>query len=243
VPGALLVAFFVSSTLLSRFRARNKQAMSQVFQKGARRDLGQVLANGGWGAVLAVISYFGVPGGAEERVRVLSLVAYVGAIAAVTADTWATEIGVLSKVPPRMITSGRPVPAGTSGGVTLLGTLVSLAGGLFIGVTLVSAAGIAELVRLTNVQVLSPFGIGAGLWLFFAGIAGLGGALFDSLLGANVQGIYFSDYDERQTEKKTDSQGNPTRLLRGWAWMDNDLVNFVSSIFGSGVALLLFSSL
>ena len=54
--------------------------------------------------------------------------AYLGTLAAVTADTWATELGAFSPIPPRLITSGETVPRGSSGGITLLGTLGSLLG-------------------------------------------------------------------------------------------------------------------
>src|SRR5438093_5230732 len=46
-----------------------------------------------------------------------------GALAAAAADTWATEIGAFSPFAPRLITSGRQVPRGTSGGITVLGSL------------------------------------------------------------------------------------------------------------------------
>src|SRR6476619_6077950 len=54
VPGLLLVAFFVSSTVLSKYKAHTKEEVNEKFQKGSQRDLGQALANGGWAAALAV---------------------------------------------------------------------------------------------------------------------------------------------------------------------------------------------
>jgi uncharacterized protein (TIGR00297 family) len=223
--GLLLIAFFISSSLLSHYRKDDKQGLAEKFAKTNQRDLGQALANGGWGAVLA-IAYFREP-------DPILFVAFVGAMAAVNADTWATELGVLSSTPPRLITTGQRVPVGTSGGVTALGTLAAFGGGLLIG-----------LVALALRQVEAIWGsrpLNRGyLWLVPIGIlGGLAGSTFDSLLGATAQGIYYCSQCQKETESKVHRCGQPTRHLRGWRWLHNDWVNFVSSIVGSLVAGLL----
>ncbi|RME44326.1 MAG: DUF92 domain-containing protein, partial [Chloroflexi bacterium] len=68
-----------------------------------------------------------------------------------------------------------------------------------------------------------------------AGLGGLAGALFDSLLGASVQRIYWCDVCRKETERMVHTCGEPSRPLRGWSWLDNDVVNFLSSVVGSGV--------
>lgn len=226
--------FFVSSTLLSKFHARAKAEVNEKFQKGSQRDVGQVLANGGWAALLAIGYWYAQQTNAGDRTVTLFFVALVGALATVTADTWATEIGVLSQDLPRLLTTGRAVPAGTSGGITALGTVVAFTGALLIG-----ALGSLRQFHLIYPEVLGgvpsldlqatfllwlPF---VSFFAFLGGIGGLAGALFDSFLGATVQAMYFAEYDERQTERETDSQGKPTRLIRGWRWLDNDWVNFL----------------
>lgn len=213
--GVVLVAFFVTSSALSHYKERVKEPLAEKFQKGHRRDLGQVLANGGAGALFALGNTF-CP-------HPLWLVAFVGAMAAVNADTWATELGVLSKSPPRLISTGRIVAVGTSGGITPLGTFVALCGAMFIGV------------------VVIPFDFPNSLRLLpIALVAGLFGALFDSLLGATVQAIYFCDLDQQETESRVHRRcGRATRLLRGWHWLDNDGVNFSASIAASVTALTL----
>ena len=215
--GLLLIAFFLSSSALSRYREREKEALAEKFAKGARRDLGQVLANGGLGALLAI--------GAALYPGPLWLVAYVGVMATVNADTWATEIGVLSRTRPRLITTGRPVEVGTSGGVSWLGTLATLAGGLLIGL-------LAALFKLFSAD-------GLELWLLLLGgvAGGLAGSLFDSFLGATAQAIYFCDRCVKETERKHHRCGEETRQLRGWRWLNNDLVNLISSGVGAAVAL------
>jgi uncharacterized protein (TIGR00297 family) len=221
--GLLLVAFFVSSSLLSLYRWRDKGALSDKFAKGHRRDLSQTLANGGLGALLAV-GYAVVPG------RVW-LTAFLGAMATVTSDTWATEAGVLSRQTPRLITTWQEVPRGTSGGVTRDGSLAALAGGLGIGLCAILFLK-AEQLALGQPIPVEP------LWALvpISAISGLAGAFVDSWLGASMQGIYYCDVCRKETEQWVHRCGSPTRHLRGWKWLDNDLVNLISSAIGALVA-------
>jgi uncharacterized protein (TIGR00297 family) len=220
--GLLLIAFFISSSALSFYHATDKENLAEKFAKGHRRDLGQALANGGVTALLAVLS------------RVLAstflggmvwYTACAGAMAAVNADTWATELGVLSAHPPRLITTGKQVEVGTSGGVTWLGTAASLGGAAFIGL-------LGGLSTLTLGQRWSSVGI----LLLAASAGGMAGSLFDSLLGATVQAIYWCDACQKETERKVHRCGAQTRRLRGWPWLGNDLVNFFASAVGALVA-------
>lgn len=233
----LLVSFFVSSSALSHYRARFKVRLADKFQKGSRRDLAQALANGGWAAVLAfAFTTWHAP---------IIFAAFLGALATVTSDTWATEIGVLSTQMPRLISSGRPVPAGTSGGVTALGTATAFLGAAFIGVMaavlLAFAAALPGLGLDSLGKLLPPSKWGA--LVLVTAISGLAGSSFDSLLGATLQGMYFCDFDQKETERRIHSCGRRTRLVRGYRWMDNDLVNFVSSFIGSGFAALIWGYL
>lgn len=207
----LVVLFFASSSALSHWQAARKTAVAEKFAKGSRRDLAQTLANGGVGALLAV--------GNALHPDPIWLAAFVGAMAAVTADTWATEIGVLSASPPRLITTLRPVAAGTSGGITPLGTLAALAGGVFIGVS-------AWLLAALGGQ---PGGV---LLLAVGSVVGVVSALFDSLLGATVQHVYECRVCGQATERRF-HHGQPTRPLHGWPWLDNEGVNFLASLVGA----------
>lgn len=213
VWGVLLALFFVSSSLLSHFKEEAKRQAAEKFEKGHRRDLGQVLANGGLGAVVAVLSAI-FPSEAWFSF-------YIGVMATVTADTWATELGTLARQPPRLITTGRRVEVGTSGGVSLLGTSVSLVGGLVIGLT---AGLLTPTLALPTAALIGAAG-------------GLVGSLVDSLLGATVQQIYYCDVCQKDTERRIHKCGHETRPLRGWSWLNNDLVNLFSSMVGGAVAM------
>lgn len=210
--GVLLAFFFVTSSFLSHFKEAQKQATAEEkFAKGHRRDAGQVLANGGAAALLALLNML--------ILNELWFALFVGIMATVTADTWATELGTLSRRPPRLITNGSVVEVGTSGGVSSLGTAVSLLGGVVIG-------------------LLAALLSSSSIWLFTlaGGLGGLSGSLFDSLLGATVQQIYYCDACGKETERKIHRGSHPTRPLRGWSWMNNDVVNLLSSIVGGIVA-------
>ncbi len=214
----LLMAFFISSSALSRVSKGRKAALSEKFSKGSRRDWGQVFANGGLGAALAVV--FGLAPSA-----IWPWAAFAGAMAAVTADTWATELGVLSQAPPRLITSGKIVERGASGGISFTGSLASLAGAFLIALfTIVFTTGI-------------PLNDRSVLFLAVV-LGGIAGSFFDSLLGATVQAIYTCPACNKETERHPQHTcGTNTLHLRGWRWLNNDLVNFFASIVGALISL------
>jgi uncharacterized protein (TIGR00297 family) len=216
--GLTLITFFVTSSLLSHYKEAQKEHLAEKFEKGQRRDLWQALANGGMGAVISVIYW--------RTGNPLLAAAFIGAMATVNADTWATELGVLSKSQPRLITTGKPVEPGTSGGVSLAGTGAALAGALVIGLA-VTALGIGEFWltgtgRLPLITALSA-----------AVMGGLGGSLIDSLIGATVQAQYHCPRCDKDTEKAVHSCGTPANHVRGWRWLNNDWVNFLASVAGA----------
>ncbi len=176
----LLVLFVATSSVLTRWQASYKPHPEHA----AGRNAAQVLANG---AVATVLSVYGALHPAPW-----AAVAFAGAIAASTADTWATEIGLLAPSPPRLITTGQPTARGESGGITWQGTLAGCIG----------AAAVA----------------GAGAWWMGTPIvpviaAGSAAMLFDSFLGATVEGKY--------------------------RWISNDVVNGLTTIAGAALAAAL----
>jgi len=211
----LLLGFFISSSLLTRLFGKKKAALDEKFDKGGRRDAGQVLANGGIAAVFATLHVL-FPEAAW------TWAGFAASMAAVNADTWATELGVLNPTPPRLITNGKSVEKGTSGAVSVLGTLAAAGGSAFIAI-------LAILVHHATC-----------LFFVLLVLAGLLGALFDSLLGATVQAIYRCPQCDKETEKHPLHKcGAPTALVRGWKWLNNDLVNVGCALSGAGVMLAL----
>jgi uncharacterized membrane protein len=177
----------------------------------------------GWPG-LALLAAFFLTGSILTQVAAAlfgSWPAAAGAIAAAAADTWATEIGAFSPFPPRLITSGRRVTRGASGGITALGTLGGVAGALTI-------AWLAH--------VAGPRGKAPGLLILAA--AGVAGMLADSVLGATLQGKYECPACDARFERGQTVCHEPVRLASGWRWLDNDGVNLAATLVGAAVAVL-----
>ncbi len=215
--GLSLIFFFVSSSLLSHFRERDKATLAEdKFSKGSERDILQVAANGGVATLLA-LGYGISPSSIARRACEAG---YIGAFATATADTWATELGTLSIQPPRLITTGKRIAPGTSGGITPLGT----------GVAAIGATALGLFYALLQRQRYIPLSL-IGL------VSGLAGSLFDSFLGATVQAMYYCPVCKKETERRIHNCGTHTIPLRGIAWVNNDVVNFLATTFGAGVAI------
>jgi uncharacterized protein (TIGR00297 family) len=200
--GGILAAFFVSSNLVSRGAPRPPG----VDPKGERRDHRQVLANGGVAAAAALLGLREPP---------LGLWLLTSSLAAAAADTWATAFGARSAAAPRLILGGIPVPPGTSGGVTALGSAGAAAGAMLVSGVGALAAGIPALFPT-------------------AALIGFGGMALDSALGAAAQGRFRCDRCGERSEWRVHRCGMPTTHEGGLAWLDNDGVNLTA---GSAAAL------
>ena len=213
----LLLAFFISSSALTRLFGKKKASLYEKFDKGGKRDIGQVLANGAVASFFAGLHFF-------FPAATWTWVACAASLAAVNADTWATELGVLNPSLPRLITSWKPVERGTSGGISLHGTLAATSGAAFIAIL----GG-----------WLGPAGRG---WvnLEIMLIAGLLGSLFDSILGATVQAMYRCPQCDKETEKHPlHTCGTETVQVRGWSWLNNDMVNLGCALVGGVIGMIL----
>ena len=214
-PAVLLIAFFLSSSLLSGFGRSRKQHFAGIFSKSGKRDLGQVFANGGAAVLFAVVW-----GLTKEN---LWIAGFVGSIAVATADTWATEIGILSRRRPRLITTGERVERGTSGAVSLRGYFAILSGSGLIG-----SLGWT----LTRDWRFLPIAL----------LAGVLGSTVDSLLGATIQAIFLCPDCKTETEQNPEHAcGTTTQRVRGLNWLRNDQVNFTATLAGALAALLIWS--
>jgi uncharacterized protein (TIGR00297 family) len=207
-----ILTFFILSSLLSKVGKGRKQRYSDTIEKSGSRDIWQVLANGGLAGVLLLIWYFDQ--------KDVYYVLFAGSLAAVTADTWATELGMLSRSKPRSILTLKPVAPGTSGGISFLGTMGAAFGALVL-------AGVSLLCSPHHSSVI--MGVRETLLVF---VAGLMASLVDSVLGATLQARFRCSRCGKETEKRVHCQAVRTDWIAGWSWMNNDAVNILAALSG-----------
>lgn len=208
----LLGIFFLTSSMLSRYKRRKKAYLGEVHEKGSARDWAQVAANGGTAALAGLANlFFPDP---------VWLLLFSISLASANADTWASELGVLSKTDPILIKNFKKVPSGTSGAISSFGTLATGAGALLISL-------FAYL--LFDIK----FSWAAGIFLF-----GFAGSIIDTILGAFLQAGYKCRKCGLGTEK-TIHCNVPTMKVKGYNSINNDAVNFISC-FGASIAGMFF---
>jgi uncharacterized protein (TIGR00297 family) len=190
---------------------RKSKRVAAIVEKFGERDATQVLANGAVYAAAAL--------GHIANNSPIWYALGIGALAASAADTWATEIGTLSARRPVSIVTGLPIPAGTSGGITILGLLASIFGALFI-----AAGGALARWPIPFTAIV---------------LGGLAGGLSDSLLGATLQTRRWCDVCAKATERVVHDCGNPTRRTGGINHLGNNAVNAICSAVGALITLLL----
>jgi uncharacterized protein (TIGR00297 family) len=205
---APMMTFFLLSSFLSKYGRSRKQSYDSIFGKSYTRDWGQVAANGGIAGLLILLSvlypiYDFYP-------------IYLGALAAVTADTWGTELGLMTKGDTLSVLSMQPVHPGTSGGVSEIGTIAGA-----VGAAVIALSGFAWFSDVKTAIVIL--------------LAGMAGSLIDSVFGATVQVQFRCGVCGKQTERSIHC-GISTTRLSGVVWINNDVVNLLCSLVGAVTA-------
>jgi uncharacterized membrane protein len=248
--GLLLLLFYYSSTKLTKYKQDVKDRLEEDFKSAGERDWKQVFASSILAIVVAVfyVFFFGddrnvsFASYSSENIVTIAGISlpshiwisqlqcmYVAHFATANGDTWASEVGMLAKTEPRLITSLflRKVPAGTNGGMSPIGTLASAAGGAFIGLVYV-VCSFAYPPAHSNGS--SP----QWIMILFGFLCGLIGSILDSLLGATLQVTFYSDERKmiiknvesnlvREQEKK-----GQIRRICGLDILSNEAVNVLS---------------
>lgn len=206
-----ILVFFVLSSFLSLIGKRNKKEFEVAFEKSGRRDYGQVAANGGVAGVVIVLQYV------FQDIDLYPV--YLGAVAAVTADTWGTEIGTFFKGRTVSIVGFDMVRPGTNGGISIAGLLGGLAGSATIALSAYPWAS-------------------TGITMAFVTSAGIIGTLTDSLIGSTLQARYFCKHCGKTTERQSHCN-ETTEFTGGVRWLNNDGVNWLCALSGALVVLIL----
>ena len=267
LPFTLLLCFYMLATTATKVKKAEKDQLTissgggHESHDGARGPV-QVIANSGVATLLCLVDLAGRAGwlGGTVGTDVGSVgwfgdgdvwwgqdfvvVGIVANYTAVTADTLSSELGILSRSPPRLITNPfRICPKGTNGGVSLLGLFAAFAGSVVLGL-------------ISCLWFYPPLGtnqLGNVGFVFFTAFLGLAGTLLDSLFGATLQ---LSVVDVRTGKivehphgkrvlvhpGKTGSnpqlkyEGGSRKVVQGnLGWLNNNGVNFTAA---AGTSLL-----
>ncbi|KZT11193.1 uncharacterized protein LAESUDRAFT_601882, partial [Laetiporus sulphureus 93-53] len=258
--GVSLIVFYLIGSRATKVGKQRKAQLEEGHQEAGYRTAAQVLCNSApafvasllWSALFAPNSFISkfvgntvtyetpydpvawcplIPPPSAQWSRPLLFVT-LGHFACCLGDTLASELGILSRSPPILITTLKPVPPGTNGGMSAVGTLASLGGGLLMALTLVASLLIessACRARWTDVALpVVCWGIAAG---------GLG-SLLDSLMGATIQRTRYSNTSKRILTDEGSESGadSDIKVVSGLDILTNNQVNLLSSIV---VALVL----
>ncbi|XP_061337667.1 protein PGR-like [Gastrolobium bilobum] len=221
--GAMLLAFFFTSSKLTKMGEDRKRTLDPEFKEGGQRNWLQVLANSGIASVLVVTIWVFTEGqdkclNSTDSALITSLIGgVIGHYSCCNGDTWSSELGILSDDQPRLITTFKPVRRGTNGGVTKAGLLAAAAAGSVIGLSFV-------LLGLMTTRCEFDIVLKQLLVIPIASLAGLCGSIVDSLLGATLQFTGFCSVRNKVVGKP----GPTVKRISGVNILDNNAVNLVS---------------
>jgi uncharacterized protein (TIGR00297 family) len=202
-----IVTFFILSSIISKISTTDDNQL----HKGSKRDIIQVLANGGIATIIAIINFYAP----NENFYIL----YLAVIAAATADTWASEIGSFNSTDPFHVIKFARVPKGTSGAISFLGTIGSILGAIIIGLI-----GLIWNVSLPLICLIV--------------ITGSIGSLVDSFIGGFMQANFQCIKCNNITEKRTHCD-TPSSHISGIYYIDNDMVNFLNTVSAVFILIIL----
>ncbi|MDA4111538.1 MAG: DUF92 domain-containing protein [Thaumarchaeota archaeon] len=216
----VIIAFFVISSLFTRYRYNYKKNLGSAQEKGGVRSWPNTLSNGlvaGLAAIAELISH-----------QDIFIIAFLAAVAAAMSDTIATEVGLLSYSKPRLLVNLKKfVQPGTSGGVSLLGELAGVASAL--GISLLGI--LLKIINGTFGIILSGF-----LAVLLGAVISLN---LDSLLGGTVQGVNRCQVCSEKTESLT-HHGQPTVSEKGVRFLDNNAINLITTIAAALLSIILY---
>jgi len=210
---SLLFAFIIAN-LATSYRIEEKINLKLIIAKKPIRDWRNVLGNGLPILFFALLEYY--------YSSDIFLIGFLASTATFLSDTVSTEIGVLSKTKPVMITNFEKVHAGRSGAISLRGLLAGLFCSFIFSIFSFFLIGFHNFVALILIILISS----------------TIGNLFDSLLGATIQGNYFCEKCNMYSEERIHTCGFLCKHVSGLTFFNNHIVNFISILFGGLISIL-----
>lgn len=209
----MLLIFLFSAAVSSRVSDSARGRRNEIHEKEGPRDGIQVLVNT-IPALLSLVLFF-------INRQYTFLIVFSATVSEACADTWASDIGMLSKKKPISVLSFKRIDTGLSGGVSFLGSCISVI--------------IALLWSFLHCLIWGFNGILYSVILFVSSTLGV---FFDSFLGALIQVKYF-DEQGKMTEKKYAPDGSKRIIAHGLPFINNDCVNLFSGFFSFLLCFLL----
>lgn len=211
--------FIIGAAVLAKLNKHNKIYIeaTEIQEKSGSRDFFQVFANGGVGFILAAIYLF-FP-------NPIILIMFGASVAEAVSDTFAGEVGMLSRGKVVSILTGRPLKPGLSGGVSFQGTLASMIGSFLVSLLWYSTYYKPAFNTLTYLAIIS--------------LAGFVGCILDSVLGLTIQAHYYDEEEDKLVEIEH-KDGKKLPLVRGFKLINNDIINFISNLFSVAFASLFY---
>ena len=208
-----IVTLFVIAAIVSKITTKKFNELHNLEKAHHPRGFWQIFANSAVALLFALLFYI------HQNPIFVYLV--FTALAEEFADSMASDIGRLSTKQPLDVLRFKPIEAGLSGGVSLLGLVAALVGA--------AVAAALPFLFLT-------FNVHAYLVIFLVAFVG---TLIDSVLGSGIQVLYRCPVCETNTEKRVHCDA-PTEYVKGLPFINNSTVNFLSSACSVLLALLVF---
>ena len=242
--GMILILFYLSSSRLTKLKEDVKRKLEDDYKISGQRNYLQVLTNSALATVTAILYYYycgedshpnfasPVENG-KMRMECMLWSMYIAHYACANGDTWASEVGILAKTSPRLVTTvfTREVPPGTNGGMSLLGTAASALGGTFIGLSYYLLGLLLNFQYVPNVGFVYSIVKGRDQWpmIVVGCMFGAFGSLVDSILGATLQATYYN-VEKKCITKNVSANGKNSgvELICGIDLLSNEAVNFIS---------------
>ncbi|KIR29673.1 hypothetical protein I309_01157 [Cryptococcus deuterogattii LA55] len=244
--GVTMIGMYLIGSRATKIKADVKAKLEDgpdPTKPDGNRTWKQVLASSLPGLVAALLYRFGAASQLDKANVVLSLhplsrpllYTSLGLNATILADTLASELGILSSLPPLHIITFQRVPPGTNGAISSFGTWASAFGGAIIGIIQVIDLLIENPACRTSGWTWAGelIAVGAGL--------GLLGSILDSLLGATLQSTYYNVEDKRVITDASPNYHTSTQRVEGVKkigggidLLSNSAVNFVCGCIFAG---------